>query len=69
MPRYLLSAHMSGEPRQPMTEDQMRRGFEVVEAVETELRAHVERPSYSAVAWTGLIGHGSCARRVRSASG
>jgi len=40
MPQYLLSVYSADdEPRRPMTEEEMQRGFAVVEAIERDLRA------------------------------
>ena len=40
MSKYLLAVHMSDEqPRQPMTDEEMRRGFALVEAIERDMRA------------------------------
>jgi hypothetical protein len=40
MTKYLLAVHMSAEaPVQPMTEEEMRRGFAQVEAIEREMNA------------------------------
>jgi hypothetical protein len=40
MSQYMLSVHTSGEePREPMTDDEMRRGFALVDAIEREMRA------------------------------
>jgi hypothetical protein len=40
MSQYLLSVHTSdAEPSEPMTEEEMRRGFALVEAIERDMRA------------------------------
>jgi hypothetical protein len=40
MSKYLLAVHMpAGAPPQPMTEEEMRRGFHQVEALEQEMQA------------------------------
>ena len=39
MPQFMLAVYSSDEPREPMTEEQMQRGFAVVHEVEEELRA------------------------------
>jgi hypothetical protein len=40
MAQYLLSVHTAtGKPREPMTEEQMRSGFETVGRLEEEMRA------------------------------
>jgi hypothetical protein len=38
MPQFMLAAYSSDEPREPMTEEEMQRGFAVVHEVEEELR-------------------------------
>jgi hypothetical protein len=40
MPRYLLSTHSSaGTTREPMTEEQMRRAWEPIQALEAEMKS------------------------------
>ena len=39
MSKYLLAAYTTNEPRAPMTEVEMQRGFALVHAIEEELRA------------------------------
>ena len=39
MPQFMLAVYSSGEPREPMSEEEMQRGFAVVHAVEEEMRA------------------------------
>ncbi len=40
MSKFLLSAHtVAGEPREPMTDEQMRLGYEAVGPLEADLRA------------------------------
>ena len=40
MPRYLLSTHSTaGATREPMTEDEMRRAWEPIQALEAEMKA------------------------------
>src|SRR5437773_6632371 len=39
MSQYMLSVYSSDEPREPMTEEEMQRGFAVVDGIEQEMRA------------------------------
>lgn len=39
MSQFMLAVYSSEEPREPMTDDEMRRGFAVVQAIEEEMRA------------------------------
>ena len=39
MSKYLLAAYSTNEPRKPMTEAEMQRGFALVHAIEEDLRA------------------------------
>ena len=39
MPQFMLAVYSSDEPREPMTDEEMQRGFAVVHEVEDELRA------------------------------
>ena len=39
MSKYLLAAYTTDEPRKPMTDDEMQRGFALVQAIEDDLRA------------------------------
>jgi hypothetical protein len=39
MPKYLLSVHGTGSAPERMTDEEMRRGFERVGALETEMKA------------------------------
>ena len=39
MSQFMLAVYSSGEPREPMTDEEMQRGFAVVHAVEEEMRA------------------------------
>ena len=64
MSKYLLAVHTSDEvPRQPMTEEEMRRGFAVVEAIEQEMRAA------NALVFSGRLLEPARARVVRPSKG
>lgn len=64
MSKYLLSVHMSDEgPSEPMTEEQMRRGFAVVEAIEADMRAA------NALVFSGRLLEPARARVVRRSRG
>lgn len=39
MPRYLLAVHSSGEPREPMSAEEMQAGFAMIASLEAEMRA------------------------------
>jgi hypothetical protein len=39
MSQFMLAVDSSDEPREPMTEDDMQRGFAVVQGIEEEMRA------------------------------
>lgn len=39
MSQYLMAVYSSDEPREPMTPEEMQRGFALVEALEAEMRA------------------------------
>jgi hypothetical protein len=39
MSQFMLAVYTSDEPREPMTDEEMQRGFAVVQAVEEEMRA------------------------------
>jgi hypothetical protein len=39
MSQFMLAVYSSDEPREPMTDDEMRAGFAVVHAIEEEMRA------------------------------
>ncbi len=39
MSQFMLAVDSSDEPREPMTDEEMHRGFAVVEAIEAEMRA------------------------------
>ena len=59
MSKYLLAAYSSDEPRAPMTEDEMQRGFALVAAIEEDLRAQ------NALLFTGRLLEPAEARVVR----
>jgi len=60
MPKYLLSVHTSGDAAPPeMTEEEMRRGYEPVVALEAEMR------SAGAFVFGGRLGEPGRARVVR----
>jgi hypothetical protein len=64
MSKYLLAVHTSDEaPRQPMTEDEMRRGFALVEAIEHDMRAA------NALVFSGRLLEPARARVVRPSKG
>jgi hypothetical protein len=64
MSKYLLAVHTSDEvPRQPMTEEEMRRGFAVVEAIERDMRAA------NALVFSGRLLEPARARVVRPSKG
>ena len=64
MSRYLLSVHMAaGQVREPMSEEEVRRGFEKIEGLEREMRAA------SALVFSGRLSEPSEARVVRSSKG
>jgi len=64
MSRYLLSVHSAaGEERPPMTDEDMRRGFEQISGLEAEMRAA------GAFLFSGRLDGASAARVVRPAKG
>ena len=64
MSRYLLSVHMpAGMVREPMSEEDMRRGYEKIDGLEREMRAS------SALVFSGRLGEPSEARVVRASNG
>jgi hypothetical protein len=64
MSRYLLSVHMAaGQVREPMSEEDMRRGFERIEGLEREMRAA------NALLFSGRLSEPSEARVVRPSNG
>jgi hypothetical protein len=64
MSKYLLAVHTSDEaPRQPMTGEDMRRGWALVEAIERDMRAA------NALVFTGRLLEPARARVVRPSKG
>lgn len=64
MTRYLLSVHTAvGEQRPPMTEDEMRRGYARIQAVEEEMTA------VGALVFSGRLEEPDMARVVQSTNG
>ena len=64
MSRYLLSVHMAaGQVREPMSDEDMRRGFETIDGLEREMRA------VNALVFSGRLGEPSEARVVRPSKG
>ena len=64
MSQYLLSVHSSDdEPRQPMTDAEMRRGFALVDAIERDMRAA------NALVFSGRLLEPARARVVRPSRG
>jgi hypothetical protein len=64
MTRYLLSVHtVTGEPRTPMTEDEMREGSVRINAVEAEMK------SAGALVFSGRLEEPDTARVVRTTNG
>lgn len=64
MSKYLLSVHTSDEaPRQPMTDEDMRRGFALIEAIERDMRAA------NALVFSGRLLEPARARVVRPSRG
>lgn len=64
MAKYLLAVHMTnGAPSEPMTDEEMRRGYARVEAVEHELT------EAQALVFSGRLDGADGARVVRRASG
>jgi hypothetical protein len=64
MSQYLLSVHTSDdEPRQPMTDEEMRRGFAVVDAIERDMRAA------NVLVFSGRLLEPARARVVRPSTG
>ena len=64
MTRYLLSVHTtSGERPAPMTDDQMREGYQRIGAVEDEMRAA------GALVFSGRLEEPDTARVVRTTNG
>lgn len=64
MSRYLLSVHMAaGQVREPMSEEDMRRGFEQIDGLEREMRAA------DALIFSGRLDEPGEARVVRPSNG
>ena len=64
MSQYLLSVHTSDdEPRQPMTDEEMRRGFALVEAIERDMRGA------NALVFSGRLLEPARSRVVRPSKG
>jgi hypothetical protein len=64
MTRYMLAVHTAdGEAREPMTEEQMRRGYELVAGLEREMNAE------GALLFSGRLEAPSAATVVRASGG
>ena len=64
MSQYLLSVHTSDDvPREPMTDEEMRRGFALVDAIERDMRAA------NALVFSGRLLEPTQARVVRPSKG
>jgi hypothetical protein len=64
MARYLLSVHVgNGDIREPMTDEDMRRGFEQVGLLEEEMKAS------NALVFSGRLQDSDAARVVRPSKG
>lgn len=64
MSKYLLAVHTTDDgPREPMTEEEMRRGYALVEGIEQEMRAR------NMLLFSGRLLEASRARVVRPAQG
>ena len=64
MSQYMLSVHTADdEPRQPMTDEEMRQGFALVEAIERDMRAA------NALVFSGRLLEPARARVVRPSKG
>ena len=59
MSQYMLAVYSSDEPREPMTNEEMQRGFAVVHAIEEEMRAA------NALVYSGRLLEPARARVVR----
>ena len=59
MSQYMLAVYSSDEPREPMTDEEMQRGFAVVHAIEEEMRAA------NALVYSGRLLEPARARVVR----
>ena len=64
MTHYMLSVHsVAGQPREPMTEEEMRQGFEKIGVVEAEMK------SAGALLFSGRLDEPSTATVVRMSGG
>jgi len=64
MSQYLLSVHSTDdEPRRPMTDEEMQHGFELVDAIERDMRAA------NALVFSGRLLEPARARVVRPSRG
>ena len=64
MTRYMLSVHVAGTgPREPMTDEESRQGFEAIERLEAEMRAD------GALVLSGRLDDATRARVVRPSKG
>ena len=59
MSQYMLAVYASGEPREPMTNEDMQRGFAVVDGIEKDMRAS------NALVYSGRLLDPARARVVR----
>ena len=59
MSQYMLAAYSSDEPREPMTDEEMSRGFALVSAIEDDMRAS------NALVYSGRLLDPARARVVR----
>ena len=59
MSKYLKAAYSTDEPREPMSDEEMKRGFALVQAIEDDLRAQ------KALLFTGRLLEPEQARVVR----
>jgi hypothetical protein len=59
MSQFMLAVYSSDEPREPMTEEEMQRGFALVAAIEEEMRAA------NALVYSGRLLEPARARVVR----
>ena len=59
MSQFMLAAYSSDEPREPMTDEEMQRGFVLVGAIEEEMRAA------NALVYSGRLLEPARARVVR----
>jgi hypothetical protein len=59
MSQFMLAVYTSNEPREPMTDEEMKRGFALVGAVEAEMRAE------DALLFSGRLLEAATAKVVR----